>query len=361
MSTLCRHFGTCGGCVFQDLSPEAYREAKHVQIVRALARHAVEAPIAPLAQTAPGTRRRATLKAERDNDRVVIGFSAARSHTIVDMQECRVITPDLFRLVQELRELLRRLLQTGEEAGISVAETDSGFDLALDLPKKDIARRAMLLAEWARGRNVARISVNGDVAVQISTPTIRIGAADVRLPQSAFLQPSRAGERFLQTAVLRIVQGARCIADLFAGCGTFALVLAQQTRVHAVDSDGEALAALVDAARKTAGLKPLTTETRDLFRRPLRPEELNGFDAVVLDPPRAGAIAQAGQIAQSRVPRVTYVSCNPETFARDAAILIKAGFHLTGVEPVDQFLWSKHTELIGAFERESGWSRRRTN
>lgn len=277
------------------------------------------------------------------------------------MEECRVITPAIFRLVQDLRELLCRLLEKGAQAEISVAETDSGLDLALGLPGKGFAHRAALLAEWGRARNIARISVNGEVAVQMSTPTIRIGAADVRLPRSAFLQPSRAGERILQSAVLGIVQGARRVADLFAGCGTFALVLAQQTRVHAVDSDHEALAALADAARKTTGLKPLTAETRDLFRRPLRPEELNGFDAVVLDPPRAGAMAQAGQIAQSRVPRLAYVSCNPETFARDAAILIKAGFHLTGVEPVDQFLWSKHIELTGAFEREPGWSRRRTN
>lgn len=361
MSALCRHFGACGGCAFQDLSPGAYREAKQVQIARALARHGVEAPIAPLAETTQGTRRRATVKAERNDGRVVIGFSAARSHTIVDMQECHVITPDLLALVQNMRSLLHPLLERGEQAEISVTETDSGLDLALDLRRKDFARHAALLAEWPRGRNIARISVNGEVAVQVTAPTIRVGAAEVHLPPGAFLQPSRAGERILQNGVIRIVQGARRVADLFAGCGTFALLLAQQSRVHAVDSDAEALASLADAAHKTHGMKPLTAETRDLFKRPLRAEELNGFDAVVLDPPRAGAVAQAGQIAQSRLPRLAYVSCNPETFARDAAILIKGGFHLTGIEPVDQFLWSKHIELIGAFAREPGWSRRRKN
>ena len=361
MTALCRHFGTCGGCAFQDLSPDTYRELKRVQVANALARHGIEAPIAPLAETVPGTRRRATLKAARKDDEVLIGFTAARSHAIVDMQECRVLSPALLSLVHELRDLLQRLLKPGEKAEIGVTETDGGFDLALGLPANNFPRVSPRLAQWARGRNIARISVNGEIAVHLASPAIRIGDSTVLLAQGTFLQPSREGERLLQTAVRDIVEGARNIADLFAGCGTFTLVLAQRARIHAVDLDGDALRSLGDAARKTGGLKPVTTEARDLFKRPLRPDELDGFDAVVVDPPRAGARAQILLIAQSRAGRLAYASCNPETFARDAAILTHAGFHLAGVKPVDQFLWSTHIELVGAFERKSVWPRRRKN
>ena len=359
MTALCRHFGICGGCAFQDMSADAYRSMKREAVESALTRHRVEASVAKLLETAPLTRRRASLKAAKTGDELVIGFNARHSHAIVDMQECFVLTPALLSLVHEVRELLRRLLKSGEQAEIAATETDSGFDLSFALPGMDFARHAALLALWARARHVARISINGEIAVQLASPAIRIGNADVLLPQDTFLQPSHEGQRILQTAVLEIVRGARRVADLFAGCGTFALVLAKRARVHAVDLDHEALGSLGDAARKTEGLKPITTEARDLFKRPLRPDELNGHDAVVIDPPRAGAYAQVQLIAQSRAGRIAYVSCNPETFARDAAILTQGGFHLTDVRPVDQFLWSKHIELVGAFEWKPGWSQRR--
>ena len=361
MTELCRHFGTCGGCAFQDMSADAYRASKRALVEKPLVRHGIDVPIAPFADTAPATRRRASFKAASNGDEVAIGFNAQRSHAIVDMRECLVLTPALLSLVHELRDVLRLLLKRGDEAKINATETESGFDLSLEFPTKDFAGHAALLAGWARTRNVARISVNGEMAVHLANPAIRIGDADVLLPRDVFLQPSREGERILQNAVLHIMQGAHRIADLFAGCGTFALLLARRASVHAVDLDGEALRSLDDAARKAQGLKPVTTETRDLFKRPLRPDELNSFDALVIDPPRAGASAQARLIAQSRVGRLAYVSCNPETFARDSAVLSKADFRLTGVKPVDQFLWSKHIELVGAFERKPGWSQRRKN
>ena len=361
MTGLCRHFGTCGGCAFQDMTAGAYRVLKQAGVEKTLATHGIEASVAPLAETPPATRRRASLKAAWNGGELAVGFNAARSHAIVDMRECRVLTPALAALVQELRELLRRVLEEKEQAGITVQETDSGVDLALELPEKHGSRHTALLAEWARRRNVARISINGEMAVHLASPAIRVGASDVLLPPGTFLQPSREGEQILQSAVLDVVQEARRIVDLFAGCGTFTLVLAQYARVHAVDLDGKALGSLGDAARKTPGLKPVTTETRDLFKRPLRPGELDSFEAVVIDPPRAGARAQSERIAESRLSRLAYVSCNPETFARDAAILTNAGFHMTRVKPVDQFLWSKHIELVGAFERKPGWSRRHKN
>lgn len=361
MRARCRHFGTCGGCAFQDMAADTYRDMKHEEVEKALAAHRVAAPVAALLETVAATRRRATLRAAKHADELLIGFNAPRSHVVVDMQECLVLTPTLVALVHELRELLRRLLKAGEQAQITVTETESGFDLSLELPGKNFARHTALLANWARTRNVARISVDGEIAVHLANPAIRIGHADVLLQQGTFLQASRDAEKILQTVVLDIVHGARHIADLFAGCGTFALVLANRARVHAVDLDDAALRSLADAARRTDRLKPVTTEKRDLFRRPLRADELNAFDAAVIDPPRAGAHAQVGLIAQSRVDRLAYVSCNPQTFARDAAILTQAGFHLTGVTPVDQFLWSTHIELVGAFERRPGWSQPRKN
>lgn len=361
MNALCRHFGTCGGCAFQDMSADAYRALKREMVEKALALHRVEAPVSKLLETAPATRRRAALRAVSAGGELLIGFNALRSHAVVDMQECFVLTPGLLSLVPELRKVLRRLLKTGAQVEITVTETNSGFDLSLDLPGKNLAQFVALLAQWARGRNVARIFVNGEIAVHAANPAIRIGCADVSLPRNTFLQPSSEGEMILQTAVFNVVRGARRIADLFAGCGTFSLVLAEHARIHAVDLDVEALRSLDEAARKTGGLKPVTTETRDLFRNPLRPDEFKGFDAVVIDPPRAGARGQAELIAESRIPRIAYVSCNPETFARDAAILIKAGFRLTDVSPVDQFLWSKHIELVGSFERKPEWSRRQKN
>jgi 23S rRNA (uracil1939-C5)-methyltransferase len=361
MNALCRHFGVCGGCAFQDLSPEDYRALKHGGIETVLARHGIGARVAPLVTIAPRTRRRASLKAAKQDGEVIIGFHAARSHAVVDMRECFVLTPSLLSLVAGLREMLHRLLKTGEQAEIEMTATDSGVDLSLALPARNFARDVTFLAEWANGQNVARIMVNGDVAVQLSKPRVRVGETDVLLPAAAFLQPSRESERILQSIVLDAVKGARRVADLFAGCGTFTLVLAQNAAVHAVDSDAGALEALAVAARKTKGLKPVAVEPRDLFKRPLRLEELNAFDAVVLDPPRAGARAQMEMMGGSRLPRVVYVSCNPETFARDAAILTQVGFRLAEVKPVDQFLWSKHIELAGTFERQPGWSRRQKN
>jgi 23S rRNA (uracil1939-C5)-methyltransferase len=361
MNALCRHFGTCGGCAFQDLSADTYRERKHVMVTKALARHGIEAPVAPSAEVAPATRRRATWKAAKKHGAVFLGFSASRSHDIVDLSECLVLTPTLVALVPALRKQLQRLLEEGDQGNVHVTETDSGIDIALSFPAKNTARQAVVLAPWADRHHVARISVNGDVAVQLATPATRFGRADVFLPPGAFLQPSREGERVLQIAVMESLSGAHRVADLFAGCGTFTLPLAERASVHAVDMDAQALEALDSAARKTKGLKPVTTEARDLFKRPLRPEELNQFEAVVIDPPRAGARAQAEIIAASRVGLVAYVSCNPERFARDASILTKQGFRLSEVKPVDQFLWSKHIELVGTFERQPRWSQQRKN
>jgi 23S rRNA (uracil1939-C5)-methyltransferase len=349
-AAICRHFGICGGCAYQDMPDADYRALKRNLVVEALARHGfAEAIVEESLEVAPGTRRRAVFKVAKKNGATQIGFHAARSHAIVDMQECFVMTPALTALVPRLREAMSSLLRENEDAELHVTDTDEGFDVAFKW-----ARARKLQGEFARMAEklgIARVTVGGETLVELAKPSTVFGKARVTLPPGSFLQPTRKGEAALQARVLSALKGAKNVADLFAGCGTFALPLAAQSKVHAVDSDDPALAALAAAARATQGPKPVTTEKRDLFKRPLFQGELARFDAVVLDPPRAGAAAQASQLAASKVARIAYVSCNAGSFARDARMLVDAGYRMGTVLPVDQFLWSSHIELVASFTK----------
>jgi 23S rRNA (uracil1939-C5)-methyltransferase len=353
IAPICAHFGTCGGCTYQDMTPDSYRALKRDMVVTALARRGfADAMVAQTVEVAPATRRRAAFKVEKRDGAVAIGFHAARSHAIVDMRECRVLTPGLVALVAPLRAMMAALLRDGEAAELRVTETDAGFDVSLDWKRAGDPSVNAEIARWAPKLRLARVTAKSETLIALAQPRVEFGKADVKLPPDAFLQPTRDGEAALQARVLDATKGAKRIADLFAGCGTFALVLAQQARVHAVERDGAMLEALAAAARATQGLKPVTVEKRDLFKQPLTPPELAGFDAVVLDPPRAGAAAQAAQLAHSRVRRIAYVSCDPASFARDARILADGGYRMGAVTPVDQFLWSSHIELVAAFTRD---------
>ncbi len=352
MTSVCMHFGTCGGCSLQDLTPADYQKHKRDAVLAALAHlnlldMVVEEPFV----VADHSRRRAVLKFGKARDGVVVGFHAARSHAIVDMQECRVLAPALFGLARVLRNALAPILADGEKGEVHVTETESGFDLAFRSPRKLNSTLTASLAKAFSGAPVTRIVFNGEMLFGQGAPVMRFGDAEVTLPPHAFLQATREGEAVLAERVQTALDGAKMVADLFAGLGTFTLPLARRVRVHAVEHDAEALAALAEGARKTKGLKPVTTEKRDLFKLPLTPLELNRFDAVVLDPPRAGAEAQIRNLAASKLKRVAYVSCDAASFARDAAILVKAGFHAGPVLPVDQFLYSDHIELVGSFTR----------
>jgi 23S rRNA (uracil1939-C5)-methyltransferase len=352
VTALCRHFGTCGGCAHQDMPDEAYRILKRDAVVRALARQGLgETEVSDVIEVAPGTRRRCVFKIARRGGEVLVGFHARAAHSIVDMRECRVLTPELFAMAARVRAAMGQILGDGEAAELHATDTDNGFDLAFRWKRKPSPALTATLAQWAGQASVARITAGNDVLVELAPPMIRIGKAAVRLPPHAFLQPTREGEAFLQQEVCAALSGARAVADLFAGCGTFALTLAGQTKVHAVELDGAMLDALVAAARGTKGLKPVSGEKRDLFKRPLLARELDAYDGVSLDPPRAGAEAQIAQIAQSKIRRIAYVSCNAGTFARDARILVDAGFTMNAVIPVDQFLWSEHIELVASFRR----------
>lgn len=350
---LCRHFGVCGGCAYQDMPDDAYRKLKRQSIVQALAGQGLtDIEIDETVAIGPGTRRRAAFKVAKKGRVAELGFHAAASHDIVDMQECRLLTPGLFALVPRLRAMMAALLGDGEKAELFVTETANGADLAIRWPRKLTPALVSEASRQATALRLARVTANGETLATLAKPVTLFGKARVALPVNSFLQPTEAGQARLQAEIVAATKGSRTIADLFAGCGTFALVLAEYARVHAVELDRPALDALAAAARMTQGLKPLTTEPRDLFKRPLTMPELKRFDAVVLDPPRAGAAGQARELAKSDVGCVAYVSCNPASFARDARVLIEGGYRIGRVTPVDQFLWSSHIELVARFARD---------
>ncbi len=349
---LCRHFGLCGGCTLQNLSAEDYQGGKRTAITAALERAglagiAVEPPL----MVPQASRRRAVFKFAKMQAGVEIGFHAAKSHQIVDMRECLVLAPELFGVTRRLRTALAPILGPGEKGEVHVTASQTGLDMAFRWNRKLTPALTTALAGALSGRDIARVIVNGEIVLEQSRPVIRIAGAQVRIPPHAFLQATAQGEAALQEQVLALTAGAKHIADLFCGLGTFTLALAAKARVHAVEQDGEALAALAEAARTTSGMKPVTTEKRDLFKRPLAGAELKPYDAVVLDPPRAGAPEQVRALAASAVPRIAYVSCDAQSFARDAAILAAGGYTPGPVTPIDQFLFSAHIELVGGFAR----------
>jgi 23S rRNA (uracil1939-C5)-methyltransferase len=347
----CRHFEDCGGCALQHLKPTAYLAWKQALVAQALARRAVEAEIRPMVSLPPAGRRRAVFVASRRGGHVELGFNASGSRRIVDLKTCLVLDPRLVGLLGPLRRALSLVLGPREEADVAVAVTDSGIDLWLQTkrPPERAAREA--LVALGESEDLARIAAgpDGDPVIVRRLPRAIFGGVPVALPPGAFLQPTAAGEAILTQAVASALAGRSRIADLYAGCGTFTFPLAAAAKIHAVEGDGPALAALAAAARGLGGR--VKAERRDLARAPLSAAELDRFDGVLFDPPRAGAKEQAGEIARSRLDLVVGVSCHPGSFARDARILIDGGFRLNQVLPVDQFPWSPHLELVGVFRR----------
>ena len=346
----CIHFGVCGGCSLQDRAPDDYAAAKRDTVQNALLKAGVSAEVLAPIIVPPRSRRRAVFKIKSLPEGLHIGFHAAKSHTVIDMHHCDVLTPGLFALVGALREKLEPLFGVGEAAELHVTETETGFDGVFRWRAGLTPALTAALSSALAGLGIARLTMGRDTVFETAPPKAMLGGVPVVLPPNPFLQPTAEGEAALQELVLKIVGKPKTVADLFSGVGTFALPLARKARVHAVEQDILALAALA-AAAKAPGLKPVTTEVRDLFKLPLTPVELNTYDAVVLDPPRAGAQAQAGMLARSRVGTIAYVSCDAASFARDAALLVAGGYRIGPVTPIDQFLWSSHIELVGSFER----------
>ncbi len=354
----CPHFGVCGGCALQHVNDGFYRDWKRQRVATALARRGLaDVPIAPLARIPAGTRRRANLVAMRRRDGTVrLGYHGRASQRVIDVEACPVLAPALVGLLGPLRWLFASLLVPGTRGGAMVTATDGGADVMIEADLElDLAARETL-AGFAAATDLARLTVRQpksdfvDPIVLRQPATIAFAGVTVDLPPGGFLQASPAAERLLVAEVTAAAEGARRIADLFAGCGTFSFALARRARVHAVERQAASVDAIRGAVNRTR-LGHMTVARRDLFDRPLDTATLNGFDAVVFDPPRAGARAQCRELAASAVPVVIGVSCDPGTFARDARILVDGGYRLVRVLPVDQFLWSPHVELVGVFRR----------
>jgi len=349
---VCPHFGTCGGCQLQHVDDNAYADFLRDRIRSALLAQGIsfeqfeEAHISP-----PRSRRRAALTAERKGRQVLVGFNEASSHRITDLRSCAVLDPRLEDLVAPLRRLLVTLLPERKRATVRMTCADQGVDLLLAGIDVEGLTAPELLLEFAAHRKLARLSIDegfGPSARWEPEPvTITMGTVPVALPEGAFLQATPQGEAVLVEAVRHAVAGHLAIADLFAGLGTFAVSIDEV--IYAAEGARDPLVALQGSARKAG--RQIACEHRDLFRRALAPNELDRFDAVILDPPRAGAKEQVEHLAKSRVPCIAYVSCNPSTFARDARSLVDAGYRLVTIKPVGQFRWSTHVELAATFNR----------
>jgi 23S rRNA (uracil1939-C5)-methyltransferase len=348
----CRHFPVCGGCQLQHVTDGAYAAFVASRVARALPDG--QAPVLhPVALSPPRSRRRAALKALTRGRQLILGFHTEGTHKVVDIQQCAILDPTIFALLAPLRRLLLARLKDGQGAGVALTISDTGIDLLLANVSAEGLAAIEALSEFAAAHDLARLSVEGpggiDVIVERRAPQLTMGGVAVALPPAPFLQATREGEAALVAAVLAATAGAGRLADLFCGLGTFALPLSRQGPVLAVDAAGPAVTALAAAARPAG--RRITVQHRDLFRRPLMAAELAGLDAVVFDPPRAGAEAQAKALAASAVPVIVAVSCNPNTFSRDARILVEGGYRLTDAWPVAQFRWSSHVELVARFER----------
>jgi 23S rRNA (uracil1939-C5)-methyltransferase len=346
----CVHFGRCGGCALQMMAPEPYLAWKREAVLNALKQRGfVDTPVDEIRAVPPGTRRRAIFKARGDSKTISLGFYGPESRRLVDITQCPVLVPALARLIEPLKAQLSGILAPGETAELHATATHTGVDLSLKLKRARGPDLLMMLSELASSLKLARLTWNGETVAVAAAPALRIGRFSIALPPESFLQPTSEGERILQDLVREEIAGARRFADLFSGCGTFAFAVAEGRSGHAVDSAPAQIEALAAAAK--AGRANIAAETRDLFRRPLLPSELAAFDAVLLDPPRPGAAAQVQALAQSAVPAILYISCNPASFARDARTLVDGGFRLARVVPLDQFLWSPHVELFAHFMR----------
>jgi 23S rRNA (uracil1939-C5)-methyltransferase len=352
IAPFCPHFGICGGCAIQHWQAERYRAWKRNLVVETLAQAKLDCDVFPLVDAHGAGRRRITLHARMGTHEVLrVGFAAANSHDIIPVDRCPILDPGLNGALDAAWAIAEPLIAGGKPLDIQITATDSGLDVDVrgsgPLPAQTIA----VLSRVAEQQHLARLTRHGELVLMRHPPTITIGKAQVVLPPGSFLQATLAGEEALAALVTEHCKRSKHIADLFCGVGPFALRLAANSKISAFDSEASAVAALLKAATSKSGLKPVSCEARDLFRRPLMPRELRDYDAVVFDPPRQGAQAQAQQLAASKIPVVVAVSCNVATFARDARILTDGGYRIEGVTPVDQFRHTPHVELVAKFTR----------
>lgn len=345
----CRHFTECGGCAVQHLQADAYQQWKRDKVVHAL--KGIAGDIGALVPCAPHTRRRVVLAARRADTGMLLGFHRHLSPEIIPIEECPISLPEIVAALDRLRSVADLVCATTKSFRMAVTVTGSGLDVAVYESGKLGENQRRVASNFIMANGFARLSIDDEIVIEPKKPVVMFGTVAVAIPPGAFLQATQAAEQTMADLVGGHLKRARKVADLFAGCGSFALRLAAKSEVHAVEGDAAALSALDRGSRFATGLKRVTGERRDLFRRPLTFKELNAFDGVVFDPPRAGAEDQSKQIARSDVPFVAAVSCNPVTLARDLRILIDGGYILKRVTPIDQFLWSPHVEAVALLEK----------
>jgi 23S rRNA (uracil1939-C5)-methyltransferase len=351
IAAICPHFGVCGGCAVQHWAWDSYHAWKRDLVISALRSAGLTAPVDDLIDAHGEGRRRAVFHARSTSHGILaVGFAAAHQHHIVAIDRCPILAPGLDGALAAAWAIAQALQPISKPLDIAVTATDGGIDVDVRGSGPLTAEITATLAAIAERAHLARLTRHGELVVRRTAPTIRIGRATVELPPAAFLQATAEGEATLARNVVAHLGRAKAVADLFCGIGPFALRIAELARVIAFDADDDAIAALSKAA-KTPGLRPIQARSRDLFRRPLAVPELRGLDAVVFDPPRQGAQAQAQALAGSTVTLIVAVSCNAATFARDAKILVDGGYRLTRVTPIDQFRYAPHVEIVARFER----------
>jgi len=357
----CPVFDRCGGCSLQHWDQAPYLAWKRQQVVDAFADRGLEVEVAETVATGPASRRRAVIAVQRQTGAPLVGFRERLSHAVVGAEDCLLVTPRIRASLPKLARLSHLLTFPAKGAIFTVLDTETGLDVSVGDATLAPERRQQALT-LALELGIARFSIGREIVVEATAPMIRFGGVAVMPPPGGFIQAVGAAEEVMAALVEKAVaqaiagrskkaKGPVKVADLFAGCGTFSLRLARLAQVHAVESDKFALDALAFAARHTQGLKPVTVEARDLYRRPLMGKELAGYDAVVIDPPRDGAAPQFKELAKSEIPVIVAVSCNPGTLARDARYLVDAGWTMGVVTPIDQFLWSHHVEAVVVFTK----------
>lgn len=347
----CAHYAACGGCALQHASALFVSNWKRQVVVDALAARGITAEVDTPIVSPPNTRRRATFSARRTKKGALVGFHAPAAAQITPVPTCHVLTPRLLATLPALEKLTSLAASRSSEVRYTVFEGDTGIDLAVTEAKPLTQDIEAALTPFAQA--FARITWNGELALCEAAPGIAFGTARVEPPPGAFLQATRDGEAALTEVALTGTAGAKSVVDLFSGCGTFTFPVAVHAAVHAVEGEAPLLDALAKGSRHAQGLKPISTEKRDLFRNPLRPDELARFDAAIIDPPRAGAEAQTEMLAEAQLPKIVMISCNPVTFARDVARLIAVGYQLGKVHVVDQFRWSPHIEVAAILTKDS--------
>jgi len=345
----CRHFKTCGGCAMQHASDAFVANWKQEIVQKAVSAQGLSPDFRPIATSPPNSRRRAKFAGQRTKKGVQLGFYAKGSDIIVPVPDCQLVTPGLLATFPALEALIPLAATRKSRVAFTVTDSTAGPDIVVDTDIDLTPQLRVDLASLAQRFHLARLVWQDDIIVTMTPPVQDFGGVPVTPPAGAFLQATAHGETALRNAVTEAVGNASKVVDLFAGCGTFALPLANSAEVHAVEGETDMITALDRGWREKQGLKRVTTKVRDLFRRPLEPDELAKFDAAVIDPPRAGAEAQIATLAQSGIKRIAMVSCNPVTFARDARVLVEAGYHIDWVQVVDQFRWSAHVEMVASF------------